>query len=367
MKYRKIGETTVSLLGFGCMRLPQLSDGNIDEAASFALWDRALQQGVTYFDTAYLYHDGASELVLGKWLKTVERSKVQIATKLPLWDIESRANAIEIFDEQLRKLDTTYIDFYLLHAIRKSNWQLIKKFGILDILKEYQSQGKIKQLGFSFHDDFSLFSEVIQAFPWDFCQIQLNYMDENYQAGAAGCNLAASLGVPIVIMEPLKGGLLASLPTAEYELLATDETAAKLAFRWLTGQAGIAVILSGMSTLSQLEENLTTFNELQALSQQEADNIKAVVDTLNSKILVPCTSCGYCLPCEFGVDIPNCFKYLNVGSRYDNFKIARTNYGFNVGDNKASNCRNCGACLAKCPQQIPIPERLQLVVEKLED
>ena len=366
MKYRKVKDQEVSLLGFGCMRLPIDEDNSIDEKAAFQLWDYSYQNGINYFDTAFLYHDGASEVVLGKWLKTIDRSKVYVASKLPLWDLDDIVKVEEIFAEQLEKLQTDYIDFYLLHAIRKSNWQLIKELEIIALLKKYQAQGKIRNLGFSFHDSFELFEEVIKSYPWDFCQIQLNYMDINYQAGSKGAVLANELGIPLVIMEPLKGGLLAALPEKEQALLNSTHSATTMALRWLADYQGIAVILSGMNSLQDVIENIATINDWEACNELELEKIAKVAASLNANILVDCTACGYCVPCEFNVDIPGCFKYLNVGNRYDNFKVARANYEFNVAEKKASNCSECGACLDKCPQQIAIVDMLKLAVEKLE-
>ncbi len=366
MKYQMINEQKVSLLGFGCMRLPTNSDDSIDEKAAFELWDYAYQNGVNYFDTAYVYHEGASEVVLGKWLQSIDRESVYLASKLPLWDITDINTVEEIFVRQLEKLQTSYIDFYLLHAIRKSNWQTVLDLKVLSLLEKYKAQGKIRNIGFSFHDSFAFFEEVIRAYPWDFCQIQLNYMDVNYQAGSKGAALAHELGIPQVIMEPLKGGLLAVLPEKEKALLDSQHSAATMAFRWLADYPGIAVILSGMHRKSDVVENIATINDLPACNAREKENIAKVAASLNANILVDCTACGYCVPCASNVDIPGCFKYLNVGNRYNNFKVARTNYELNVADKRASNCTQCLACLDKCPQQIAIVAMLKLVVEKLE-
>ena len=367
MEYRKIKNQEVSLLGFGCMRLPMLKDGSIDEAAAFEMFDYAYQNGVNYYDTAYIYHEGESELVLGKWLKTIDCSKVCVATKLPLWDLDYPEYVNEIFEEQLNKLGVEYIDFYLLHSLRKDTWDKVKINKAIETLSVLVQQGKIKYLGFSFHGSYDLFEEVIATYPWDFCQIQVNYMDEEYQAGIKGLNLASKLGIKVVVMEPLKGGLIAKLPDEEKEILVSESNEAELALRWVAMKPGVAVILSGMSKLSDVKENTATLKEPESLNEEELSRIKEVVNSLNGKILVECTTCGYCIPCDFGVDIPGCFKYLNVGSRYNNFIAAQRSYGLNVGSKKASNCVQCGVCTVKCPQQLAIPELLQLVVEKLEN
>jgi predicted aldo/keto reductase-like oxidoreductase len=366
MEYRKINNEEVSLLGFGCMRFSEDKNGKIIETKAFEMLNYAYQQGFNYYDSAYVYHHGESELLLGKWLKTIDRTTVKIATKLPLLEFSSLKEAKAIFENQLRKLDVEYIDYYLLHALRKTSWDKIIELQVLTYLEEMVKQGKIKNLGFSFHDDFEIFEEVINAYPWDFTQIQLNYMDVDYQAGLKGLKLAKKHDIAVIVMEPLKGGLIARLPKEETDILASNYSAANIAMRWVASFPEVAVILSGMSELSDVIENIEILSTPFPCSEIELEKIAQIKLSLNEKILVDCTSCGYCMPCDFNVNIPDCFKYLNVGNRYHNYETARHNYEFNVEDHKASNCAACGACLEKCPQRLNIPELLKLVVEKLE-
>ena len=367
MEYREIKDEEVSLLGFGCMRFPVNDDGSIDEITSFAMLDTAYYHGVNYYDTAFMYHEEKSEPFVGRWLKTKDREELYLATKLPMWSIYTLEEAKATFALQFERLQVDYIDFYLLHALDKKKWERVKDQGILEYLQEQKSQGKINYLGFSFHDDYQTFEEIIKAYPWDFCQIQLNYVDDQVQAGSKGLALAKDLGIAVVIMEPVKGGLLAGLPDKEKTILDSADDAATLAIRWVASQEGVSVILSGMSSMDQVEANIATLSEVRVCSEEEKQKLALVAKSLQEKVLVPCTNCAYCLPCEFNVDIPACFKYLNVAARYENPRLARRNYEINVGEKRASNCQACGVCKEKCPQQIDIPTVLQEVAAKLED
>jgi len=366
MEYRKIKDQEVSLLGFGCMRFPVKENGRIDEEAAFAMLNYAYENGVTYYDTAYNYHDGESEEVLGRWLKTIQRSSFCVATKMPLWHITNKEQIPDVFASQLEKLQVDCIDFYLMHSMNKEMWKKAQEYGLWDLLESYREAGKLRYIGFSFHDDYEVFEEIIKTYPWDFCQIQLNYMDEELQAGVKGLDLAIDMGVNVVVMEPLKGGFLAVLPEKESEMLKSESSDASTALRWLLEKGEMSTVLSGMSKLSDLQDNLNTVNNFVPLSAEEHARVNAVRKSLSEKELVACTACGYCLPCPADVNIPGCFRYLNIGNRYDNYPAARRNYGFNVGKNKASNCIDCQACVPQCPQHIDIPAMLKLVVEKLE-
>lgn len=370
MEKRKFDKLDVesSLLGFGCMRFPLKEDGNIDEDEAEKMIDLAIANGVTYIDTAYPYHNGDSEPFVGKVLKKYERKSFTLATKLPIWKINSQQEAREVFESQLKRLDVDYIDFYLLHALDSDKWKKVLEYHIIDMCEELRKEGKIKYLGFSFHDEFNVFEEIIKYHHWDFCQLQLNYMDMGIQAGQRGVDLANELGVPLVVMEPIKGGSLASLPqdvTEMFKAYHPDVTLASWALRYVGTLPGVKVILSGMSTLAQVEDNLKTFNNYQNLSQEELDIVNKVADTLHSRTKNGCTGCAYCMPCPFGVNIPSNFKYWNNRFIYDDIKFI-DKYKNMDDQAKASKCQQCGACERMCPQHLSIREDLKRVVKDME-
>ena len=261
-KLEKLGIET-SLLGFGCMRFPVTADGQIDEPEAKKMMDKAIRAGVNYIDTAYPYHNGASEPFVGKVLKKYDRSSLYLATKLPLWQVNTLEDVDRIFAEQLERLQTEYIDFYLMHAINKERFDVMVQIGCIRRLEELKEQGKIKYLGFSFHDSYEVFEEVLEYRDWDFCQIQLNYMDAQVQAGLKGYRLAEEKGIPMVIMEPVKGGFLADFAgdiTGKFRELDSQASVASFALRWVGSLPNVKVVLSGMSTMEQVEDNLKTFS-----------------------------------------------------------------------------------------------------------
>lgn len=366
MEKRKFEKLNIesSLLGFGCMRFPLDSQGNIDEKEAERMIDYALENGVTYIDTAYPYHNGDSEPFVGKVLKKYDRNSFTLATKLPIWEIDSQEKAKEIFESQLQRLDVDYVDFYLLHALDAKKWEKVKEYHIIELCEELRKEGKIKYLGFSFHDEYEVFEEIIRSHPWDFCQLQLNYMDMGIQVGQKGVDLANELGVPLVVMEPIKGGSLATLPqdvTNIFKEYNAESTLASWALRYVGTLPGVKVILSGMSTFEQVEDNLKTFHNYQNLSQDELEIVQKVADTLHARTKNGCTGCAYCMPCPFGVDIPSNFKYWNNCFVYDDYKTFKGKY--NKLEGKASLCKECGACEKMCPQQLPIREDLKRVVK----
>ncbi|MDE6419060.1 MAG: aldo/keto reductase, partial [Lachnospiraceae bacterium] len=311
-----------SLLGFGCMRFPTLENGQIDEKRTERMLDEAMAAGVNYYDTAYPYHGGESERVVGRLMKKYDRSSFYLATKLPVWLVKTKEDVTRYFEEQLSKLQTDYIDFYLLHALGKDRWADVKKIGILDVLEEYQRQGCIKQLGFSFHDDYACFEEILRYRKWDFCQIQYNYMDAQEQAGDRGYALTEELGVPLVIMEPVKGGSLAKLPEEvekTYRALKPDASTASFALRWVGSHPNVKVVLSGMSSEEQVRDNVHIFTDFEPLSEEEQACIKEAVKTLRARVKNGCTGCRYCMPCPFGVNIPGTFKLWNTYHTYQNY------------------------------------------------
>ena len=369
-KLEKLGIET-SLLGFGCMRFPTTSEGKIDEPKAEEMIDKAIAAGVNYIDTAYPYHDKQSEPFVGKVLKKYPRNSFYLATKLPVWLVETKTDIEQIFEEQLERLQTDYIDFYLLHAMNKERFDKMKEIGCMDVLEAKRAEGKIKYIGFSFHDSYEVFEEAIGEREWDFCQIQLNYMDADEQAGLKGYELAASKGIPVVVMEPIKGGSLASFAediTSEFKRLDADASVASFALRWVGSLPGIKVILSGMSTMEQVEDNLKTFGEFKLLSAEEKETIDKVVETLNSRIQNGCTGCRYCMPCPAGVDIPACFSAWNTYHMYQNYNAVSWKWEHDIGQEKqAKNCVKCGKCEAVCPQKISIREDLSKVQKDLEE
>lgn len=382
MQYRSFPakEEKYSILGFGCMRLP-LIDGKmnqIDEEKASAMIRHAIEEGVNYIDTAYPYHGegmtgpGESEPFLGRLLKDGLREKVYLATKLPSWMVKSPEDMDGFLDEQLKRLQTDHIDLYLVHSLGARSWKKMKELGVTDFLDRAKAAGKIKQAGFSFHDDsVQVFRDIVDAYQWDFCQIQYNYMDTDYQAGTAGLEYALAKGLGIVIMEPLKGGSLAGkLPEEAERILA--ETApgrshAAWALRWLWNQEGVHVVLSGMTTLDQVTDNIATAKEAKAgeLTKAETEALDKVIDILENKVAVNCTTCGYCMPCPEGVDIPRNFSYYNT---YHRFELEATRLNTKAiyqsvlrPEEKAGNCVSCGQCEEHCPQNLPIIEHLKSV------
>ena len=364
MEYRKLEKLGVSpsLLGFGCMRLPLTSTGAIDEAEAEKMIDHAIAKGVTYIDTAYPYHGGDSEPFVGKALKKYARDSFYLATKLPIWNVKTLDDVKRIFEEQLARLDVEYVDFYLLHALDKARFDLIKELGIIDYCEELKKQGKIKYLGFSFHDEYEVFEDIIQYRDWDFCQIQLNYIDTDVQAGMKGYELATTKNIPIVIMEPIKGGSLALLPediASKFKDYDKDRSISSWALRWVSSLPNVKVVLSGMSTYDQVLDNLETFENFAPLNDKEQELVKEVATTIQSRTKNGCTACAYCMPCPFGVDIPKNFRFWNELSMYGNTELIKKRY--NEMEGKADLCKQCGACEKMCPQAIKIIEDLKQV------
>lgn len=373
MEYRQmsnIGAKT-SLLGFGCMRFPTNADGSINEEEAFAMLDKAYQAGVNYFDTAYPYHGGKSEPVTGRALARYPRESYYLATKLPIWEVKTIDDVKRIFAEQLERLQKDYVDFYLMHALNKDRWELIKKLNILEYCEELRAQGKIRYIGFSFHDDYEVFKEIITSYKWDFCQIQLNYMDKDTQATTKGVELAESLGVPMVIMEPIKGGSLAELPEDITGMLREARPGASTsswALRYVGSFDNVKVILSGMSAMEHVDDNLATFTNFERLSEKEQELIAKVADTLHSRVQNGCTGCRYCMPCPAGVNIPGNFQVWNEYHVYGNVKDTLHSWTKEIPQEaKPSNCIKCGKCEKVCPQKINIREDLAKLQTELDE
>jgi len=376
MEYRKFKkiDREFSLLGVGTMRFPILSDGKIDEPQAIAMIRKAIDNGVNYVDTAYMYHDGNSEVVVGKALKDGYREKVFLADKMPLWFAHNEDEMKAIFEEQFKRLDVECIDMYLVHNITDSIWKLAKKFNVLPFLEEQKSKGRIKHIGFSFHDEFDIFKEVIDSYPWEFCQIQLNYMDAEFQAGVAGLEYAASKGIPVVVMEPLKGGKLTdSLPESIQETWETAEikrSPAEWAFKWVSNFPSVLTILSGMSNMAQLEDNLRIFQDLKAnnLTEKEQEIIKRAAYQYNALIKYSCTGCSYCMPCPTKINIPTLISLYNDWFLYGKSpKVVGDYFMWFPPGKRASDCTSCKNCEDHCPQSLPVSDIMKLAAAAFEN
>lgn len=371
MLYRKFGkcDEKISILGFGCMRFPE-KDGEIDEVEATKMLRYAIDNGVNYIDTAYIYHQGKSEEFVGCALQDGYREKVKLATKLPTWLVKSREDMDKYLNEQLERLKTEYIDFYLIHALNKETYKKAKEYGLFDFLNKIKAEKKVKYVGFSFHDTLDVFKEIIDDFDWDFTQIQYNYLDENYQAGTEGLEYAASKNLGVVIMEPLRGGSLVNNISDNMKNIIENakvkKNAAAWAFKFLYNREEISVVLSGMSSIEHVIDNINIAEKegiANSIVEEEIDTINKLRDEFKSKIKVNCTGCKYCVPCPKGVDIPTCFELLNNASMFDAVeRINREYYRPLINeDNDASHCIECGVCETKCPQKIRIREKLKEV------
>jgi predicted aldo/keto reductase-like oxidoreductase len=370
MQYRRLGhcDTSVSILGMGCMRLPIVDgdESHIDEERATALLHRAIERGINYFDTAYPYHQGHSETFLGRALQREGlRHKVLLASKLPSWAIETRADFDRYLNEQLQRLRTERIDCYLLHALKSDWWHKMYELGVLDFLDRAIADGRIGCAGFSFHDELPLFKKIVDAYDWSFCQIQYNYMDEEIQAGRIGLEYAATKGLGVLVMEPLRGGHLARPAPAELQALwdraAVRRSPVEWALRWVWNRPEVTGLLSGMNELAQIDENCRIADQARpnSLTTEELTLIGAVRDQLRQRIKVPCTACGYCLPCPVGVNIPRIFSIYNDCFIYGDPGFPHRIYTITMNAAEvASNCTRCGQCEAACPQRIAIMDML---------
>ena len=376
MLYRNLGKTgeKVSILGFGCMRLPIL-DGNpekINEPLARQMVHHAIDEGINYIDTAYPYHGtsayggGMSEIFLGNALNDGYREDVKISTKLPSWMVQKKEDLNYFLDEQLKRLQTDRIDFYLLHGLHQDFWQTLTLVDVFDFLDSAIDEGKIGYAGFSFHDELEFFKVVVDSYDWSFAQVQLNYMDKDFQAGQAGVDYAAAKGLGTVIMEPLRGGCLTNnVPSEVQKIWDSSEvkrSPAEWALRYLWNQEQVNVVLSGMSTMGQLNENLEiASNGLKnSLTESEMDLYNQVKDIYTERIHVGCTGCNYCMPCEMGVDIPLNLNLLNDVYMYKNMEKPTGNYKFLTAKKMSADyCNECGECEKKCSQNIPIVKFMQ--------
>lgn len=350
------------------MRLPTLpKTGEIDEPLAISMIRTAIDHGVNYVDTAYSYHDHQSEILVGKALKDGYRQKTAVATKMPSWLIKDTADLDRYFNEQLAKVDVEKFDFYLLHALSADRWETYKRIKVFDWIERQKADGKIGAIGFSFHDEYPVFEEIIHGYDaWDFCQIQYNYMDTDYQAGERGLKLAADRGLGVIVMEPLRGGGLARNPMPDavdqvFKRSGRDWTPAEWALQWVWDQPEVSLLLSGMSTMQQVEQNLVSASRsgIGSLTRTDQLVIEEVRDAFQSLVPIPCTTCGYCQPCPQDVLIPNIFSIYNESIMYDNQGNGQWRYGNIKPENRADQCVECGECEAACPQHIEIIDWLK--------
>ncbi len=361
----------ISRLGFGMMRLPKvtLPDGKtaVDEERTVRMLRSAIDEGLNYVDTAYPYCDGQSEPIVGHALKDGYRERVKLATKLPVWKVETRADMDAILDEQLKRLDVPYVDFYLLHAMNGTRWEKMKALGVREFLDSAVKDGRIRYPAFSFHDDYKVFRDILTSYDWQMAQIQYNYLDIRHQAGLAGIRLARARKVPLVVMEPLRGGALAN-PPAELRALMDrcpqKRSPAEWAFRFVGDCDQVAVILSGMSDEAQVADNLRIFEGVRPGCLSDAD--KRLIARLRAgyrrRMPIGCTGCAYCVPCPKGVDIPHLFAAYNEAAMFDRMAGFPARYdSFAENKQSAAQCVRCGLCEGKCPQHLPIRDWLQTV------
>lgn len=373
MKCRTLGKRNpneVSIIGFGCMRLPSLNgnEGEINEIEATKQIRYAIDNGLNYLDTAWIYHQGKSEGFLAKVIKDGYREKVYVADKLPSWLVKSREDMDKYLDIQLARLEVEYIDYYLLHALNKGSWDNLVKHNVYDFIEKAFASGKIKNIGFSFHDTYEVFEEIVTAYNWDFCQIQMNFYDEEYQAGLKGLELAGKEGVGVIIMEPLRGGNLATnVPNGVKEIyngVNDKSSAAGWALKYLWNKEEVKLVLSGMNNLDHIKDNIKEAcqAEVNMLSAEEVNALKEVKKFYKSRIQVDCTACKYCMPCPFGVNIPGNFSIFNNAFVFDNVDKFKDQYfRFIPEKSRADICVSCGECVLKCPQNINIPLELEKV------
>ena len=371
MKYFDFNGQKISRLGFGCMRFKTIDgdNGKIDKVESSKILKEAIANGLTYIDTAYPYHEKMSEVFVGEFLEENKlRDKIYLATKLPCWFVKEKDDFYRIFNEQLEKLRTDYLDFYLLHSLDIKRFRQMVDLGLFDFLDELKGKGLVKNVGFSFHDEYEAFEEIVKSYDWDFCQIQLNYLDINLQAGMKGYNLAKEMNIPIVIMEPVKGGRLANPPSEVKKLMAefTDLTPAQQAIKFPLSLENVMTVLSGMNTSEQVAENIAIASADPSLTEKEIEFYEKARKIYKSREQIACTACEYCLPCTVEINIPKVFSMWNNAYLYDEAEKSKKAYQEYLKDGvNPEACIECGKCENICPQSLEIIEGLRQANEFL--
>lgn len=356
------------MLGFGCMRFPT-KDDKIDYEASKEMIHHAMANGLNYFDTAYPYHGGESESFLGKVLPEFPRESYFLTSKLPIWKVENEGDAERFFNEQLEKCSTEYFDFYLLHAMDSKKVEIMEKFNLYDFIAKKKKEGKIKHIGFSFHDKNEVLEKLSSAHEWDFAQLQINYWDFSVNDAKESYDILEKYGIPCFVMEPVRGGFLSTFAPHVEKLMkeyAPDKSISSWAIRWVASLPNVAIVLSGMSNMDQLKDNMSTISDFTPISNEELKVIDSVVEELKKIKPIPCTGCRYCMDCSFGVDIPGVFEIYNEYKKTENKLLTFNNYyKYMDEDKRANNCEKCGACMTKCPQHINIPEELEKIDKEM--
>ncbi len=367
MKYYNLNDEKISRLGFGCMRFKTLdyNNGKIDKDASSKIILEAIDKGLTYIDTAYPYHDGMSEKFVGEFLEENGlRDKTKLTTKLPCWLVKEKDDFYRLFKEQLANLRTDYLDFYLLHSLDINRFRQMVELGVFEFLDELKEKGLVKYVGFSFHDDYPSFEEIIKSYDWDFCQIQLNYLDINYQAGLKGYELAKEMEIPVVIMEPIKGGRLANPPEEIKDLLKefSSLSPAQEALKFPLSLDNVMTVLSGMNDIEQVRENLAIASSVDynSLTKEDIDFYEKARQIYKSREQIGCTACEYCLPCTVDINIPKVFSLWNNAFLYDESQKSKDQYKEYLKDGVSpTECIECGKCEGICPQNLKIIEGLK--------
>jgi len=352
-RYNKQLGKELPLLGFGAMRLPKDND-KIDFDKASEMIDYAIKNGLNYFDTAYPYHSGESETFLGQVLPKYDRNSYYLTDKLPIYNIKEQGDAEKYFNEQLEKCNTEYFDFYLLHAMNKDRIKIMEEFKLYDFLLEKKAEGKIKHMGFSFHDNNENLEYLVDNYKWDFVQLQVNYYDWYESDSKDLYETLEKRSIPCFVMEPVRGGFLSTLaPHVEKHMIDynKDASISSWAIRWVSSLPNVAVVLSGMTNMDQLKDNMSTMSPFAPVNAGELDVIETVVEELRKIKPIPCTACKYCMPCPAGVNIPGIFTIYNNFKKTENKEIAKNSYFNNLQSSaQAHNCIKCGACVAVCPQ-----------------
>lgn len=369
MKYQTFGKTgcKVSRLGFGAMRFPLTGEGNsapVDVPEAVRMIRYAIDHGVNYVDTAFFYHNGESEKIVGESLRDGYREKTYVATKLPVGEVKCEEDFDRILNTQLERLGTDHIDFYLFHALNEPHWETVKKFNLIDKMKQAKADGKIRHMGFSFHDNPEIFTKIIDEYDGcEFCQIQLNYLDTDHQAGVAGLEYAAAKGLGVVIMEPVRGGRLASPDEDIVSVLPAGRTPVENALSFLWDKKDVSLLLSGMSSMEQVSENIASADRFEpgCLTEDEKERFVRAKKIFDRSTVIPCTGCNYCQPCPNGVTVPEVFSAYNkvADGGLDSVRAAMPDM-----EDVISRCVKCGDCEKKCPQQLDIVKKLRGILDR---